>query len=277
MNTFLIAANLLLGALLIAAIWRIWQQRIWLNGTKAELGNFKAPIPQAELHDIDPVFRRGEFGPTLDAEVFLLGGGVIGGTSETEAWILAALSKSAERMFEFGTATGRTTYLWARNSPARARIWTITLHPDQSESYSAAAGDTSEAKNAALSESRFSRMYYNGTPVEHKVTQLYGDSKTFDDAPYAEQFDLIFIDGSHAYSYVKSDTEKALRMIKDGGLILWHDYRKHWTETIGVFRFLNELSESLPLHRVGNTALVCYRKPASSAAILSNSREESTA
>ena len=25
--------------------------------------------------------------------------------------------------------------------------------------------------------------------------------------------DLIFIDGSHAYSYVKSDTQKALRMV----------------------------------------------------------------
>jgi len=37
-------------------------------------------------------------------------------------------------------------------------------------------------------------------------------------------FDLIFIDGSHYYEYVKSDTQNALGCLTAGGLVVWHDY-----------------------------------------------------
>jgi len=81
----------------------------------------------------------------------------------------------------------------------------------------------------------------------------------FDETPYLKQCDLNFIDGSHAYSYVKNDTEKALRMLKNGGLILWHDYRYRNLETSGVRRYLNELSETLPLVLLHETSFVAYR------------------
>src|SRR6185369_3239039 len=74
-----------------------------------------------------------------------------------------------------------------------------------------------------------------------------------------KQCDLIFIDGSHAYSYVKNDTEKALRMLKEGGLLLWHDYRYRNLETRGVRQYLDELSETLPLIRLDETTIVAYR------------------
>lgn len=83
-------------------------------------------------------------------------------------------------MFEFGTATGRTAYLWAANSPEDARIHTITLAPDAHSSYSAASGDSRRAVRRALD-----------------VSELEG------------RRDLVFVDGSHAYSYVEGDTEKA--------------------------------------------------------------------
>ncbi len=37
------------------------------------------------------------------------------------------------------------------------------------------------------------------------------------------QFDLIFIDGNHAYRQVKSDIENALLLVRDGGILCGDD------------------------------------------------------
>jgi hypothetical protein len=70
--------------------------------------------------------------------------------------------------------------------------------------------------------------------------------------------DLIFIDGSHAHSYVESDTKKALRMIKPGGIIFWHDYRGS-NRAPGVFETLNAFSKTLKLVHIAGTSLVAYK------------------
>ncbi len=223
---------------------------------------FSYPIPKGHLHDVSERFRATDLGPTPSAEATIVGHGPIlapGATTDTEAWILAVLARDARALFEFGTATGRTTYAWARNSPPDARITTLTLAPDQLGAYQAGAGDGSRETRAALTESRFDRFLYSGTDVEHKVVQLFGDSKAFDEGPYAASCDLVFVDGSHAYSYVRSDSAKALRMLKPGGLLLWHDYSPL---VPGVFRALNELVRELPLVHLRGTAIVAYRKPA---------------
>jgi len=120
------------------------------------------------------------------------------------------------------------------------------------------AGDARGDRLAALKESAFSSFYYQGTAVESRVTQLFADSKAFDETPYLARCDLIFIDGAHAASYVESDSRKALRMVKPGGLIFWHDYRGPGRSP-GVFRTLNALAKSLPLRHVAKTSLVFLR------------------
>ena len=81
------------------------------------------------------------------------------GTSDFEAWVLANLAKTARAMFGFGTATGKTAYLLARNSPAGTRVVTLTLAPDQVASYRQVPGDARDAAALAAKESRF-RTYY---------------------------------------------------------------------------------------------------------------------
>ncbi len=222
---------------------------------------FAYPIPKAHLHEISDRFRATSLGPTAAAEATIVGHGPImapGATTDTEAWVLAVLARDARAMFEFGTATGRTTYAWARNSPSDATIATLTLAPDQHATYRAATEDGVRETRAALDESRFDTFLYTGTDVAHKVTQLSGDSKAFDEGPYEGTCDLVFVDGSHALSYVRSDSAKALRMVKPGGLVLWHDY----TPLVpGVFTVLNELARELPLVHLRGTALVAYRRP----------------
>ncbi len=184
---------------------------------------------------------------------------MLGATTDYEAWILSVLARRATTMFEFGTCTGRTAYLWARNAPAEATVHTLTLAPDGVDAYRAAPGDAAEDEREARIESVFQHFVYSGTTVAPKIRQLYGDSKAFDETPYVGRCDLVFVDGSHAYSYVVSDSEKALRMVKPGGIVLWHDY-VGGPDAPGTYRALNEIADRLPLVHLAGTTLVAYRK-----------------
>ena len=222
------------------------------------------PIRRVPPEAVDPVLRPGAFGPTRETEVAFIGRGpyvVDGGTSDAEAWILAVLAKRARRMFEFGTCTGKTAYLWARNSPPDARVVTVTLAPDHLSDYTREAADDPADVEFALKESSHTEFLYSDSPVASKVEQLFADSKALDVSRWAGSCDLVFVDGSHAYSYVVSDSAKALELVAPGGLVLWHDYAgpRH---AAGVYRALNELAQRLPLVRLEGTTLVAYRRPA---------------
>lgn len=112
----------------------------------------------------------------------------------------------------------------------------------------------------AIEESAFEEFLYTGTPYADRIMQLYGDSKTFDESPWHKWADLVFVDGSHARSYVDSDSQKAMRIVKPGGLVLWHDYAgaRHAS---GVFHALNALAGTLSLRHVRGTTFVSWRRP----------------
>ena len=246
---------------LVALLLLVTREWLVLRARQRQRGLFRRwPIPKVPLEQLDPKFRPDELGATRAAEVTYVGRGTIrvpGGTSDTEAWILAVLAKDARRLFEFGTCTGKTAYLWARNQSADGTVTTLTLPPGQLSSYQSAVGDDATAEAYAREESRVTRFLYTGTEVEGRVAQLYGDSKQFDETPFAGACDMVFVDGSHAYSYVVSDTAKALSMVRPGGLVLWHDYSP---ECPGVFRALNDLATRLPLVHILGTTLVAYRR-----------------
>lgn len=250
-------------AVLLAITTREW---LVLRGRQRQRGLLQRwPMRKVPVEQLDARFQPDELGATRAAEVAYVGRGTIvvpGGTSDTEAWILAVVAKDARRLFEFGTCTGKTTYLWARNQPADGTVTTLTLAPHQLGAYRSVTGDDPKAEAFARQESRVTRFLYTGTDVECRIVQLYGDSKQFDETPYVGSCDVVFVDGSHAYSYVVSDTAKALLMVRPGGLVLWHDYSP---ECPGVFRALNRLAKRLPLVHVQGTTLVAYRKDSSSA------------
>lgn len=220
-------------------------------------------LPQVSASFLSPLFEVNEYGPMIKSEVSFIGRGdliVPGGTSDGEAWILAVLAKNAQTMFEFGTCTGKTTYLWAKNSAPNAKIHTLTLPPDYFEKYSKTNQDDSIAIKNALSESAFSKFLYSETDVAGKINQIFSDSKTFDESFLHNKCDLIFIDGSHAYSYIESDSEKAFKMLKKGGIILWHDYDGVYRNNKDVYSYLNKLSQKLSLYHVKGTTFVVFKK-----------------
>jgi len=255
---WILSAVLLLTSLVLAYRYQGERER-----RKQQSGVARWPLPAIGLDALDPVFAVGPLGPTLETEVHFVGRGPIavpGGTSGVEAWILAVLAKRAQTLFEFGTCTGKTAYLWGRNASAGAKIVTLTLAPSQQHEYASAPGYNATDARFALDESVFDAFLYSGTTAEGSITQLYGDSKHFEETPWRDWADLIFVDGSHARSYVESDSRKAMRMVRPGGLVLWHDYAgpKH---APGVFDALNELAKSVPLHHVRGTTFAAWRRP----------------
>lgn len=150
-------------------------------------------------------------------------------------------------VFEIGTFHGRTTRALAENA-LDATVYTLDLPADHPTKL-ALVGSERTFVNKPVSGALFA-----GSPAAARVRQLYGDSATFDFAPY--QVDFVFVDGSHAYEYVLSDSRRSLAMLRGGrGVILWHDY----AEWAGVTRALDELYRSdaafAGLRRVGNTTL----------------------
>ena len=253
----LIVANLATAAGLAFALKRTVVRR----ARRRQRNVFSSwPIPTASPDAVAPALVLGPLGPAPDSEIVALPNYYVpGGIGDVEAWVLCNLAKTARLVFEFGTATGKTTYLLARNAPPEARIVSLTLPPDAASLYCDAEGDDPHARRAALSESA-SGFIYLGTPVAAKITQLFGDSKAFDATPYAELCDLVFVDASHARSYVQSDSRKALAMVRPGGHVLWHDYTGP-SGARGVYDVLNALARDLPLQHIKGTTLVAYRKP----------------
>ena len=259
MTTFSIAANIFLFIALCGLANYALRERM----SRKQRGLFKNwPVPKISVSELDPIFHPGEFGPGIDAEIRYIGRGnlpVFAGTSDFETWILAALSKNASRIFEFGTGTGRNTYMMAANARQEAEIITLTLHPEGREDYQHETGDNAKGEKAARDEADFSEFFYSDKPESKKITQIFADSKAHDTSPYDGTCDLVFVDGAHTYSYLKNDTQKALRMVKPGGIVLWHDYRGP-RKTKDVFRFLNELCAELALKHISGTSLVAYRR-----------------
>lgn len=218
------------------------------------------PIKRASLEEFDPIFRLTPFGPSLETVVrYSSAMGVHGGTSDREAWILAVLATRARVMFEFGTCTGKTTHLLAMNAPADAIVHTLTLARGQEPAYAGEKGDAGHDTRAALRESSSAGFVYSNTPEESKIRQHYGDSKAFEHASLAGKCDLVFVDGSHAYSYLVSDSRKALEMVAPGGIVLWHDYRGIYKPR-GVYKALNALSRQVKLVHLKGTSLVAHRR-----------------
>ena len=168
----------------------------------------------------------------------------------------AVAARRPRTVFEIGTFDGRTTVNLAANTPPDTKIFTLDLPA------------------AGLNQTKFAledydRMYvdkpasgtrFKGTEAGVKITQLLGDSATFDFSPYFDSIDFVFVDGSHAYEYAFSDSLNALKLLrKQTGVILWHDYgHVCWP---GVARALEELQATHPrfknLVHIQDTTIAC--------------------
>jgi predicted O-methyltransferase YrrM len=180
---------------------------------------------------------------------------VVGPITRQSSLVLCALGAllGCETIFEFGTFRGDTTWLLAHNLP-RARVYTLDLRgPDAIDT---AQLELTDGAEYFLEWDRGAR--FRDTPEAARITRLVGDSATFDFAPYRGTMDLVYVDASHSFSYVKSDTEAALAMLSPSGTIVWDDY----THYSGIWSYLDGLATTLdrPIFHLLGTRLAVYSR-----------------
>ena len=144
--------------------------------------------------------------------------------------------KNPKALFEIGTFDGRLSLNMAANTSEEAKVYTLDMKQQSLNSTKLRI----EAGDRAFINKEEIGLRYKGTDCEKKITQLYGDSATFDFSPYYNGMDFVVVDGSHSYEYALNDSKIALKLLRGGkGVIFWHDYGSPtWP---GVTQGLNEL------------------------------------
>jgi len=230
------------------------KNRLLIYKLSTHFGYPEVKIPVTPVSTLVP----GDVAKDISIEV-LAPVGVDGNVSPLELLLLSTFIKTrgCARIFEMGTFDGRTTLNMAANSAGNARLWTLDL-------------PKKEIGNTPLPLAPLDKQFidkdgsgarFTGKDEEKKITQLYGDTATFDFGKFNDSMDMVFVDASHSYEYLLNDSRAALRLLKGRkGIILWHDYRV-WD---GVTRALNELFLSDPdfkdLQHIEGTSLVCLIK-----------------
>lgn len=171
-----------------------------------------------------------------------------GGSLPTDYLLLTALSKKLNKptCFEIGTWRGESALNMARYAN---HVYTLNLSREEIKQFG------------------FDDAYANLQGYMCKdnslITQLWGNSYTFDFSPYKKKNDLVFVDGDHHYTSVVNDTKIAFELIKDEkSVIVWHDYG-NGTETVR-WEVLQGILDATPpekrkhLYAVNNTLCAIY-------------------
>ncbi|HEV2819689.1 MAG TPA: class I SAM-dependent methyltransferase [Solirubrobacteraceae bacterium] len=171
--------------------------------------------------------------------------------------MLAALARGlhCRSFFEIGTNRGRTAWTVARNNP-QLQVYTLDV-PAQAEISSMALGLDTDDLNA-FRPGEVCGEAFRGTPEAERITQLLGDSATFDFSAHVGGVDFVYVDGAHTYDYVRTDTHNALQMLSPTGTIAWDDYGSN----PDVYSLVNELAPSLdrPVYHVFGTRMALYSR-----------------
>jgi len=145
-----------------------------------------------------------------------------------------------KRHLEFGTWQGQGALYCLEECDAT--VWTINLlkgerWSDGRPAYALGGHDLAAVQNWAKKMGlepqdgpQTDRLGYIGRLYLEKglgkrVCQIYCDSTEWDISNYPSGFfDTVLIDGGHQADIVIPDTAKAFKLVRSGGLIMWHDF-----------------------------------------------------
>jgi predicted O-methyltransferase YrrM len=167
-----------------------------------------------------------------------IGGPFSGYLNANETAILVALVKAARPrvMIEFGCNTGMTARRVLDHVPSLERYIGIDV-----PSYYTPLLDCQRSEVPALPGcfAEDARFY-----LHVSASQLLGVADL-------EICDAVFIDGDHSRNAVLHDSRLARRLVRRGGVIVWHDYTNPAVEVTGVIEQL--VGEGWPINCVENS------------------------
>ncbi len=139
---------------------------------------------------------------------------------------------------EIGTARGGTLFIWTRAAAPDATIVSIDL-----------PGGLFGGGYPRLKAPLYRRLALPG----QELHLLRGDSHSIEtlqrlkEILQGRKIDFLFIDGDHRYEGVKRDYELYSPLVREGGIIAFHDIVPGPPEMVGgVPRFWRELKQRLP-------------------------------
>lgn len=142
--------------------------------------------------------------------------------------------KNIRNVLEIGSANGGTLFMIAKTVRLNAHLISLDF------GYTKFAGLMLLAKRFLFSSFLLGGDVTLINADSHKLstleTVLEKAMETTDD-----YIDLLFIDGDHTYEGVKQDFEMYNPLVKEGGLIVFHDIWNTPTTTNGVKQFWNEI------------------------------------
>ena len=132
--------------------------------------------------------------------------------------LFARTLNDGSKIIEIGTFEGNTTINLAKNAKG-SRVFSIDL-PDSKVQYALLVNqnENNDRKLITFSTQGIQK------DVSDNIFLIKQDSGTINFKKMFEVADLCFIDGNHSSAYIKSDTLGCYSILKQGGLIIWHDY-----------------------------------------------------
>ncbi len=156
------------------------------------------------------------------------------------AFVLDFLPKGG-RAAEIGVARGDFSQaILERVQPAELHLIDPWVHQDRPD-YQGDSNNVSETQQAARYEdvlTRFAPEIARGQVHVHRAMSAQAA------AHFPENyFDLVYVDGLHAYEGVKADLRNYQARLKPGGFLMGHDYANHpaaMAQDFGVIAAVNE-------------------------------------
>ena len=167
-----------------------------------------------------------------------------GGSLPTDMMLLASLAEGIKdcHYFEIGTWRGESVAAIASRASS---CFSLCLTDD-------------EMRALGMHEKSIESHMMFSKDLEN-VTQLRGDSRTFDFASVKKKFDLVFIDGNHHYDCIISDTRSVFKhLVKEDGIVVWHDYGFHPDQV--RFEVMAAILEGVGPDRAGKVYHVAHTK-----------------
>jgi predicted O-methyltransferase YrrM len=204
----------------------------------SEMSGFSAPIPSSMIGSIT----------TLEASIICS---------------LLLLNKPLV-IFEFGTFLGYTTSVLLLNTDKDSKVYSIDLPNSyikedkilENTDWTRIHSDDQYNDNF-LTSLAFDKgeKYLKNFRKDPRLTLIKQDSQQFipEELGLVNKTDFIFIDGGHTDAIVRSDTQKSLKMLSDGGTLIWHDYNSKVHPK--VTEIVNNYSEHKITLHVENTLL----------------------